>query len=79
LVPTGWNISAAAKFDWGSWGDWRTLASRVYTGLRWLDEQMVDIIIAPLPAEEGLGGAIRDRILKASGREMCPPLGGGRG
>jgi L-threonylcarbamoyladenylate synthase len=79
LVPTGWNISAAAKFDWGRWGDWGTLASRLYAGLRWLDKQVADIIIAPLPAEDGLGGAIRDRLLKASGRKMCPPLGGRRG
>ncbi|HVB86976.1 MAG TPA: L-threonylcarbamoyladenylate synthase [Candidatus Dormibacteraeota bacterium] len=79
LVPTGWNISAAAKFDWGRWGDLVTLASRLYAGLRWLDEQKLDVIIAPLPGEEELGGAIRERLLKASGGAMCPPLGGRRG
>jgi L-threonylcarbamoyladenylate synthase len=66
LLPSGWNIRAAAKFDWGQWGNWPALASRLYAGLRWLDEQNLDFIIAPLPPEEGLGGAIRERLLKAS-------------
>ncbi len=70
LLPSGWNIRAAASFDWGRWGDWPTLASRLYAGLRWLDEKKLDLIIAPLPSEEGLGRAIRERLLKASGREM---------
>jgi L-threonylcarbamoyladenylate synthase len=70
LLPSGWNISAATTFDWGRWRDWTALASRLYAGLRWLDEQNIDVIIAPLPPEEGLGGAIRERLLKASGREM---------
>jgi L-threonylcarbamoyladenylate synthase len=68
LVPTGWHIHASASFDWGRWGDWATLASRLYAGLRWLDEQKLELIIAPLPPEEGLGGAIRERLSKASGR-----------
>lgn len=70
LLPSGWNIFAATTFDWGQWQDWTALASRLYAGLRWLDEQDLDVIIAPLPPEEGLGGAIRERLLKASGREM---------
>jgi L-threonylcarbamoyladenylate synthase len=76
LVPTGWNVCAAAKFDWGRWGDWAVLASRLYAGLRWLDEQKLDLIVAPLPCEEGLGGAIRERLLKASDGAMWPPLSG---
>jgi L-threonylcarbamoyladenylate synthase len=68
LLPSGWDISAAAKFDWGQWQDWTTLASRLYAGLRWLDEQMLDVIIAPVPPEEELGRAIRQRLLKASGK-----------
>jgi len=70
LLPSGWNISAATIFDWGQWRDWAKLASRLYAGLRCLDEQSLDVIIAPLPPEEGLGGAIRERLLKASGLEM---------
>ena len=68
LLPSGWDIRAAARFDWGRWGDWTTLASRLYAGLRWLDELKLDLIIAPLPPEEGLGGTIRERLSKASGR-----------
>ena len=71
LLPSGWNTCVAARFDWGRWGDWTTLASRLYVGLRWLDEQKLDLIIAPLPPDKGLGSAIRERLLKASGREMC--------
>src|SRR5579864_1139982 len=70
LLPSGWNIRAAATFDWGRWGDWATLASRLYAGLRWLDDQMLDVMVAPLPPQEALGGAIRERLLKASGREI---------
>jgi len=70
LLPSGWQTCAAARFDWGQWGDWATLASRLYVGLRWLDEQKLDLIIVPLPPEEGLGAAIRERLLKASGRKM---------
>jgi L-threonylcarbamoyladenylate synthase len=65
MLPTGWQISGVA-FDWGYWGDWSTLAARLYAGLRWLDEQNVETIIAPLPADEGLGSAIRDRLQKAA-------------
>jgi len=79
LIPSGWSICAAETFEWGSWGDWALLASRLYAGLRWLDEQKLDLIIAPLPSEEGLGGAIRERLLKASAGAMYPPLGGWRG
>lgn len=67
LLPSGWNISAPSRFDWGQWGDWSVLAMRLYAGLRWLDEQMPNVIIAPLPPEEGLGSAIKQRLLKAAG------------
>lgn len=67
LLPSGWHTSARLRFDWGGWGDWNLLAARLYAGLRWLDEQAPEIIIAPLPPEEGLGAAIRQRLLKAAG------------
>jgi hypothetical protein len=70
MVPNGWDTRAVTQFDWGRWGDWTTLAARLYDGLRWLDEQKLDLIIAPLPAEEGLGAVIKERLLKASGRAM---------
>jgi L-threonylcarbamoyladenylate synthase len=68
LLSSRWIISAATRFDWGQWGDWTMLASRLYAGLHWLDAQKLDLLIAPLPPNEGLGGAIRERLLKASGR-----------
>lgn len=67
LLPSGWNTPATSKFDWGSWGDWPVLAERLYAGLRWLDGEKPDVIVAPLPPEEGLGSAIRQRLLKAAG------------
>jgi L-threonylcarbamoyladenylate synthase len=71
LLPSGWHTSALLTFDWGRWGDWSTLASRLYAGLRWLDERMPDAIVAPLPLDEGLGAAIRQRLLKAAGCGDC--------
>ena len=67
LLPGGWRTSARLEFDWGRWGDWNILAARLYAGLRWLDEQAPEIIIAPLPPAQELGAAIRQRLLKAAG------------
>src|SRR5438045_2773439 len=72
LLPSGWNIRAAAIFDWGRWGDWAALASRLYAGMRWLDDLELELVVAPLPPEEALGGVIKERLLKASGREILP-------
>lgn len=66
LLPTGWRVRAAATFDWGRWGDWPTLAARLYAGLRWLDEQKLDVMIAPTPPQQALAGAVRERLSKAS-------------
>ena len=74
LLPSGWNLSAGSKFDWGSWGDWPVLAERLYAGLRWLDGQVPDVILAPLPPEQGLGSAIRQRLLKAAGAATTSKL-----
>lgn len=70
MLPSDWLRglqSEAAVFDWGKWSDLETLAQRLYAGLRWLDEQGVPMIICPMPAAEGLGVAIRDRLQKAAG------------
>jgi len=71
LAPTTWPAQMGlsgrfVSFDWGPWNDWPMLAHRFYNGLRWLDDQKVDVIIAPLPPEEGLGAALRDRLMKAA-------------
>jgi L-threonylcarbamoyladenylate synthase len=74
LLPSGWHASEASTFDWGRWGDWSTLAARLYAGLRWLDEQTPDAIVAPVPPDEGLGSAIRQRLLKAAGAATASKL-----
>jgi L-threonylcarbamoyladenylate synthase len=70
MLPSDWRKglqSGVVVFDWGKWGERETLAHRLYAGLRWLDEQGVEMIVCPMPAAEGLGVAIRDRLRKAAG------------
>ena len=43
-----------------------TLARRLFAGMRALDEAGVDIILCPLPPEDGVGLALRDRLRKAA-------------
>ncbi|HEU5400754.1 MAG TPA: L-threonylcarbamoyladenylate synthase [Terriglobales bacterium] len=70
MLPSDWLPglqSEAVVFDWGKWNDLQTLTQRLYAGLRWLDEQKVEISVAPIPAAKGLGVAVRDRLRKAAG------------
>ncbi|MGE5114102.1 MAG: L-threonylcarbamoyladenylate synthase [Acidobacteriaceae bacterium] len=70
MLPSDWLRglqSEAVVFDWGKWSDRETLAQRLYAGLRWLDGQGVEMVVCPVPAEENLGVAIRDRLRKAAG------------
>ncbi|MGB7985198.1 MAG: Sua5 family C-terminal domain-containing protein, partial [Terracidiphilus sp.] len=60
---------AAAVFAWGSWTAPEELAHRLYAGLRALDEAGCTVILCPVPPAEGIGAAIRDRLLKAGNRE----------
>lgn len=53
-------------YEWGEMSDPRRLAQRLFAGLRELDAAGVTVIVCPLPQEEGLGIAIRDRLLKAA-------------
>jgi L-threonylcarbamoyladenylate synthase len=53
-------------FDWGRWSDLDSLAQRLFAGLRWLDAQEATHIVCPLPAERGIGRALRDRLEKAA-------------
>jgi L-threonylcarbamoyladenylate synthase len=67
MLPDGWKISAAARtFAWGAWGDNDVLARRLFAGLRALDEAGVAVILCPLPAGDGIGVALRDRLKKAA-------------
>lgn len=58
--------AGAAVVTWGVWGDWDALARALFAGLRELDAAGVEVIVCPLPPEQGLGLAIRDRLEKAS-------------
>jgi L-threonylcarbamoyladenylate synthase len=67
MLPDGWYASDDAHaFFWGPWDDKDTLARRLFAGMRALDEVGVDIILCPLPPEDGVGLALRDRLRKAA-------------
>jgi L-threonylcarbamoyladenylate synthase len=59
----------AAVFRWGRWSEPDALARELYAGLRSLDAEGCAVIVCPLPAAEGIGAAIRDRLGKAGNRE----------
>jgi len=73
MLPTEIPASSVIKdhlrtniFPWGSWDSPEELAQNLYAGLRALDARGCTTILCPLPAAEGLGAAIRDRLLKAA-------------
>jgi L-threonylcarbamoyladenylate synthase len=53
-------------YEWGDLADQEKLARRLFAGLRELDAAGATVIVCPLPRAEGLGVAIRDRLLKAA-------------
>lgn len=53
-------------YEWSEMSDPQKLAQRLFAGLRELDAAGATVIVCPLPEEEGLGIAIRDRLLKAA-------------
>jgi L-threonylcarbamoyladenylate synthase len=59
---------AAAVFPWGRWAVPAEMARGLYTGLRELDAAGCTVILCPLPPVEGIGAAIRDRLLKAGSK-----------
>ncbi len=62
-----WAVTPQIRiFAWGRWSDPEELASNLYAGLRSLDAQQCSVILCPVPAGEGIGAAIRDRLLKAA-------------
>ena len=72
MAPEGWltpeliERGGLVLFDWGTWENWDLLAQRLFAGLRYLDKPGVTIIVCPLPNAEGIGLALRDRLLKAA-------------
>ncbi len=65
-AEVSWNISGAILQPWGRWSAPDELARALYSGLRALDAQGCTVIVCPVPAEDGLGAAIRDRLRKAA-------------
>jgi L-threonylcarbamoyladenylate synthase len=51
----------------GAWGDWDSLAQKLFGALRELDSQGMDVILCPLPPAKGLALALRDRLQRAAG------------
>jgi len=64
-----WNHSSLISYEWGVWSEPEELARNLYAGLRSLDAQGCTVIVCPLPPAEGIGAAIRDRLMKAGNRE----------
>jgi len=69
LRPEGWRVPDDPHlrvFEWGAWGDWETLAQRLFAGLRALEAEQAHAIVCPLPPDEGLARALRDRLQRAA-------------
>jgi L-threonylcarbamoyladenylate synthase len=70
MLPRNFGVPTMADntviFDWGKWNEPAELAHRLFAGLRTLDAAGVCLILCPLPPDEGIGAALRDRLFKAS-------------
>ncbi len=72
MAPEGWITpelvagGGLVLYDWGPWADWNILAQRLFAGIRYLDKPGVSVLVCPLPKDEALGQALRDRLLKAA-------------
>jgi L-threonylcarbamoyladenylate synthase len=70
MLPDAFESTAlghdALVYRWGRWDNYEELAQRLFAGLRWLDAAGATVILCPLPASEGIGVAIRDRLKKAA-------------
>ena len=67
MLPNGArSAQGLLVYQWGDWADESALARRLFAGLRELDTAGATVILCPLPKEQGLGGVMRDRLLKAS-------------
>jgi L-threonylcarbamoyladenylate synthase len=67
MLPESWDsFSPPLVYAWGPWGDSKCLARRLFAGLRELDEAGATAIVCPVPASDGLGAALRDRLEKAA-------------
>jgi L-threonylcarbamoyladenylate synthase len=62
-------VRRAEVFVWGRWSQPEELAHNLYAGLRELDARGCTVILCPVPPAEGIGAAIRDRLIKAMHRD----------
>ncbi len=70
-------LAKARVFAWGRWSAPNEMARDLYAGLRALDEQGCATILCPMPPAEGIGAAIRDRLIKAGVRGQGSGIGRG--
>ena len=68
-IPLPGGLTAAKVFPWARWSAPRELARDLYAGLRELDARGCTTILCPLPPADGIGAAIRDRLIKAGKRD----------
>lgn len=69
MLPEGFAVQEgvdALVYRWGQWSNQEELAQRLFGGLRELDARGATVILCPLPAEQGMGLALGDRLRKAS-------------
>jgi len=62
-------LARVPKFSWGRWSEPEQMARTLYAGLHALDAFGCTVILCPLPPADGIGAAIRDRLVKAGNRE----------
>ena len=73
MLPAELTVSApftqtapVETYAWGRWNAPEELAHNLYAGLRALDDRGCSVILCPLPPDEGIGAALRDRLRKAA-------------
>jgi L-threonylcarbamoyladenylate synthase len=68
MLPQDWTIHHrhVEIYRWNSFDNNEALAQTLFSGLRELDRRGVTVILCPLPANAGVGLAIRDRLQKAA-------------
>jgi L-threonylcarbamoyladenylate synthase len=69
-IPTFQNTHALV-YSAGSENDLMQVAAHLFAGLRSLEEAHVQVILCRQFGEQGLGLAVRDRLLKAAGGKIC--------
>ncbi len=69
-AETARGYCADAVFPAGSRARLETVAQNLFSGLRFLDEENVDLIVAEGYPESGIGAAIMNRLKKAAGNRI---------